>query len=144
MGICGILWWRFRVVLLSGCSATAVTQQGGTYGTHSAAVTWNSQQIHRNRRARSWCSSVTHSGPVGTLGRSSEEVRALIDSLRSVAGFHSTFCEQLQLICIAHLISHTQSPTFSPSENKMDVVGCDLFIPSRFTLHSKHTASKPD
>lgn len=70
-------------------------------------------------------------------------MRALIDSLRSVAGFHSAFCEQLQLICIAHLISHTQSPTLSLSENKIDVVGCDLFIPSRFTLPSMDTATKP-
>ncbi len=99
-----ILWWG---ILCGPVHHTpAVAQQGWTYGTH---FTWNSQQIHCNQHARSWCSSITHSGPVGTLGRSSEEVRALIDSLRSVAGFHSAFCEQLQLICIAHLISHTQS-----------------------------------
>lgn len=46
-------------------------------------------------------------------------------------------------------VLHTWSLTlshrlFSPSKNKMDVVGCDLFIPCGFTPHAKHTASKPD
>ncbi len=100
-----ILWWRIL------CGPAHIHQQWPSKGGRMARTLL---KIHNKYTATNIHGAevlaITTKWPSRDAGKEFRGSEGFVDSLRSVAGFHSAFCEQLNSSVLHTLISHTQSP----------------------------------